>query len=326
MEFRADGLDDLLAQLYPFILETGVENVGSKGRHLDTIGTTLRLTDPRARLSRSMRRAKPFSAIGELLWYLSGTDEASFMDPYHRYYSQDGAPSEVADAYGPRLRGRLPEKGFDYDQLQFVLETLREKPGSRRAIIQIYDSADRTLERDVPCTTTLQFHGRGDQLHMTTTMRSNDAYIGLPHDLFCFTMLQEMVATRLRLGLGEYVHFAGSMHIYESNLAAARGYLHEGYHRIAPMPAMPAGDPFEAFAKLMQVETRIRDGDAVDFDGLGFDSYYEDIARLVLVNFRSDDAGEVTRAMRGLTHREYHTYMDDRDGVVPVGKRETVAR
>ncbi len=63
--------------------------------------------------------------------------------------------------------------------------------------------------------------GRGSNLHMSVTMRSNDAYMGLPHDVFCFTMLQEMVAKTLGLELGEYYHYVGSMHLYMSDIEAA---------------------------------------------------------------------------------------------------------
>jgi thymidylate synthase len=37
---------------------------------------------------------------------------------------------------------------------------------------------------------------------MVTTMRSNDAYLGLPHDVFCFTMLQEIIARSLGREIG----------------------------------------------------------------------------------------------------------------------------
>ena len=41
---------------------------------------------------------------------------------------------------------------------------------------------------------------------MLTYMRSNDAYWGLPHDVFAFTMLQEILARSLTLELGTYKH------------------------------------------------------------------------------------------------------------------------
>lgn len=39
-------------------------------------------------------------------------------------------------------------------------------------------------------------------------MRSNDAYLGFPHDVFFFTMIQELVARSLGIRVGDYHHFA----------------------------------------------------------------------------------------------------------------------
>lgn len=86
---------------------------------------------------------------------------------------------------------------------------------------------------------------------MSVTMRSNDAYFGLPHDVFCFTMLQEMMARRLGYDVGEYYHYVGSMHVYVDYLSQLEDYLAEGWHRTEPMPEMPKGDPFATFEKLI---------------------------------------------------------------------------
>ncbi len=69
-------------------------------------------------------------------------------------------------------------------------------------------------------------------------MRSNDAYLGLPHDLFCFTMLQELVSLRTNTGLGVYTHCATSMHIYEPHQQKIKDYLNEGLHEPIEMPCM----------------------------------------------------------------------------------------
>ena len=80
-----------------------------------------------------------------------------------------------------------------------VIKTLSEKPTTRQAVVQILDAEDISEQhKNVPCTCTLQFFARGRRLHMVASMRSNDAYIGLPHDVFAFTMIQEIVARALR--------------------------------------------------------------------------------------------------------------------------------
>ena len=77
------------------------------------------------------------------------------------------------------------------DQIASVTNLLKQRSTSRRAVIQLFDAEDISSEhKEVPCTTTMQFFQREGRLHMVTTLRSNDAYKGLPHDVFCFTMLQ----------------------------------------------------------------------------------------------------------------------------------------
>ena len=59
------------------------------------------------------------------------------------------------------------------------------------------------------------FQIRNGALHMTTVMRSNDAVWGFCNDVFAFTCLQELIANELGVKLGQYHHFAASLHVYE---------------------------------------------------------------------------------------------------------------
>src|SRR4051794_30649924 len=69
-----DSLDDLLRAAIEAVLESGEAVLPTKGPNRELRGVTLQLTNPRARLSRSESRGKVFSALGELLWYLSGSN------------------------------------------------------------------------------------------------------------------------------------------------------------------------------------------------------------------------------------------------------------
>src|SRR5207245_2696775 len=156
--------------------------------------------------------------------------------------------------------------GRGLNQLEKVTDVLRRKRDSRQAVIQLFDGYDIVEEHgDVPCTCTLQFMLRQDKLHMFTNMRSNDAFVGLPHDFFCFTMLQEIVARTLSTELGTYKHAVGSLHLYDVNIEAAQQFLDEGWQSTeAPMPPMPKGDPWPAIDLLLKAESSIRATGALD--------------------------------------------------------------
>jgi hypothetical protein len=72
-------------------------------------------------------------------------------------------------------------------------------------------------KKDIPCTLSIQFFIRDGRLHCVTTMRSNDIWLGLPYDIFCFTCLQRLIAEALKVPTGFYIHQAGSLHLYARN-------------------------------------------------------------------------------------------------------------
>lgn len=280
MEIVGDSLDDVLIKLYEELPVRGKPNTGTRGANTELLGVTLRIERPRARLSRSEDRGKPFSAVGELLWYLSGSDELEFIEPYIPRYAKDAVDGILQGAYGPRLL----KKDSSINQIQNIVNLLDHNPGSRRAVIQLFDADDiEKRKKEIPCTTTLQFHLRNSVLHMSAIMRSNDAYFGLPHDVFCFTMLQEMVARRLGADLGTYIHHVGSIHVYEDYIDATQQYVDEGYQRPNEMPVMPRGDPFELIPKLLDAESRARGGQMFHADEIIDDHYWSDLIRLVQV-------------------------------------------
>ena len=182
---------------------------GSQRRSYRVCFRRSELTNPLARISRTETKGKPFSCLGELFWYLAQTKDLSFITYYLREYRAYADGQEIYGGYGPRL--------FNWDGLnQFgnVADILKRKPDSRQAVIQLFDAQDIVgPHNDIPCTCTMQFMVRGEQLHLLTYMRSNDAFVGMPHDIFCFTMLQEIMARMLSVELGQYKHMVGSLHL-----------------------------------------------------------------------------------------------------------------
>jgi hypothetical protein len=75
---------------------------------------------------------------------------------------------------------------------------------------------------DLPCTLSMQFIRRGEHLHCSVCMRSNDVWLGLPYDVFCFSTIQRLVAHRLGLKAGKYIHNVGSLHVYTRDLIKAK--------------------------------------------------------------------------------------------------------
>ena len=60
-------------------------------------------------------------------------------------------------------------------------------------------------------------------------MRSNDVWLGLPYDVFCFTSIQCLISEEIGIPLGWYQHQVGSLHVYDANKAKTQRSLESDY-------------------------------------------------------------------------------------------------
>lgn len=276
--FSEDTVDDLLRESIARLLAKGARIAPSKGacRELHPVALTLR--NPRARLSRTEARGRVFSALGETCWYLSRDNDPDFIGYYLSYYRTSDPRATAWGGYGARL---FNADGFD--QIGYVVEKLRSSPDSRQAVIQIFDHDDVAFyQGDVPCTCVLQYLVRNGRLDSIAYLRSNDAHRGLPHDLFAFTMLQELIARSVDVEVGTHTQVVGSFHIYDVDQRHAEAFLSEGWQSAQAMPPMPSGDPWPAVAHLLAVEAALRVG-GVDplIAEYSSEPYWGDLERLL---------------------------------------------
>jgi thymidylate synthase len=156
--------------------------------------------------------------IAELVWILAGRGDAKFLTYFNNSLSKfAGTGAFLHGAYGERLR-----RHFGLDQLEHAYRALSSNPESRQVVLQIWDPKidlpqHNGLPRDpdIPCNTQSILKVRNHRLEWLQIMRSNDIYLGLPHNLVQFTFLQEIIAGWLGLLPGHYHHVSDSLHLYE---------------------------------------------------------------------------------------------------------------
>lgn len=148
---------------------------------------------------------------GELSWYMSGSNDLKYIAKFGSLWNKmtdDG--KTVNSAYGDIIFNR-----HNFNQLETMINLLKTDKNSRRAVINInVPNKNVITTHDEPCTICLQFLIRDDKLHLTTMMRSNDIWFGLPYDIVFFTCLQRVMAKELNVECGTYTHFATSLHMY----------------------------------------------------------------------------------------------------------------
>jgi thymidylate synthase len=311
--YIANTLDDFMQEvLYEllraqdFVTATRSDELGNFS---EIVGATLVLTNPRARLSRSESKGKLFSALGEFFWYMSGTNGLGFIDYYiPNVYKKEADNGIVHSGYGDRLFSR-----FGINQLANIIEKLKTSPTSRQAVIQIFSALDLQY-RSVPCTCTLQFLLRNERLHLLVNMRSNDAYLGLPHDVFAFTMIQEIIARSLNVDVGIYKHFVGSLHLYQKHRPSAENYLNEGWQNEISMDPMPIGDPWPAIEIVQGIERQLRENSKVDFTDIDIHEYWRDICLILAIwrRIKEKDYPGCDQLKNKLTSKFYNTFIDTR--------------
>lgn len=172
------------------------------------------IKDPTRNFITSPDRKLPIRyAVGELLWYLSGSDSVKSISRFSEVWNNLSDDGNTANsAYGYRIRHK-----FGFDQWEYVKKKLIEDPMTRQAVIHIKDASNQKT-KDTPCTVALQFLFRDGALHMTVYMRSNDIWTGFTYDVFAFTSMLILMAFELGVEIGTYTHIAGSLHLYERNL------------------------------------------------------------------------------------------------------------
>jgi thymidylate synthase len=243
---------ETISQIYPVVLRQILErgtNVAPRGLPtIEVLGCQLRLERPRARVLHATGRIiNPAFAVAEAVWILSGSDEP-WIYQYNeslRAYTDDGV---LRGAYGPRLRrwaGRV-------DQLDCVRRLLLREPESRQAVVQLFDpSRDWSGSRDVPCTVGHRFFVRDGALHMHTSMRSQDAWLGLPYDVFTNTVLQELLAGWLEVDVGPYVHSMDSLHLYRDDSSGAADVVMTGADPTGDIDDVDLSLPFDAMDAIL---------------------------------------------------------------------------
>lgn len=185
------------------------------------------------------------SVVSELLWFLEGsTDERRLAEILHEKpreeligkntiwtanadhqgrqlgYTNNDLVKELGPVYGSRWRD---SEGVD--QIENLVQELMNNPHSRRLIVSAWD-VPRIPEMTLPpCHCLFQFYVAEDKLSCQLYQRSVDAALGLPFNIASYALLTHMLAQIAGLGVGEFVHTSGDMHIYHNHFDGVKQQL-----------------------------------------------------------------------------------------------------
>lgn len=189
------------------------------------------------------------SCLEELLWFLRGATDASelassiwalnssrdFLDRRGLVHLPEG---DIGAGYGFQWRHfggqyntcKDSYEGEGFDQIAYVERLLDEDPTSRRIMLSAWNPADLDRVALPPCHVMAQFYVDEGDLSCHLVMRSADCFLGLPFNIFSYSVLTHILAARHGLRAKELIVSIGDAHVYRDHLEAVRTQLERSPH------------------------------------------------------------------------------------------------
>ena len=159
------------------------------------------------------------SIIYELLWFLKGETNIKYLNEngvkiWDEWADENG---DLGHVYGYQWRSWPTPDGKHIDQIQKVIEQLKETPNSRRIIVSAWNVSEIESMALPPCHTFFQFYVANNKLSCQLYQRSADVFLGVPFNIASYALLTMMMAQVCNLEVGEFVHTLGDAHIYSNH-------------------------------------------------------------------------------------------------------------
>lgn len=217
---RALNVNDALLKGVKHLMSEGIKRESRAGTIVESpMPVTTCYSKPWERVLLSEERdANPFFHLMESLWILAGREDVKFLTEFNKRMAEYSDYGQVFNApYGYRIRGGIhPHK----DQLEQLIECIKNDPDSRQLVLQIWSAGDLVKDtKDKACNMSVVFRTRpvnGENvLDITVYNRSNDALWGAyGANMVQFSMLHEYVAARTGIAMGKYYQVSNSFHVY----------------------------------------------------------------------------------------------------------------
>ena len=164
------------------------------------------------------------SIIYELLWFLRGDTNVHYLQEHgvriwNEWADENG---ELGPVYGHQWRSWPDYNGGTIDQIQNVVDMIKNHPDSRRMMVIAWNPAEVEQMALPPCHCLFQFYVADGRLSLQLYQRSADTFLGVPFNIASYALLLQMMAQVTGLQPGEFIHTTGDTHLYLNHLDQAR--------------------------------------------------------------------------------------------------------
>ena len=164
------------------------------------------------------------SIIYELLWFLRGDTNIKYLKDHGVSIWDEWADEngELGPVYGHQWRSWPDENGGTIDQIQNVVNQIKNNPDSRRMIVSAWNVAEVERMALPPCHTMFQFYVANGRLSLQLYQRSADTFLGVPFNIASYALLLQMMVQVTGLKAGDFIHTTGDTHLYLNHLEQAK--------------------------------------------------------------------------------------------------------
>ena len=173
------------------------------------------------------------SIANELIWFLSGATNTQWLKEngvsiWDEWATKEG---ELGPIYGAQWTAWPTRDGGSINQIDYVVDCLRNNPDSRRILFHGWNVEYLPDERVSPqenvkagrmalppCHLLYQFYVAQGRLSSQLLIRSSDSFLGLPYNTASLALLTLMLAQQCDLEPGEIIICTGDSHIYSNHL------------------------------------------------------------------------------------------------------------
>jgi len=198
------------------------------------------------------------SIIHELIWFLKGDTNIAYLKEngvkiWDEWADENG---DLGPVYGAQWRSWPMPNGKHIDQIEQVVQQLKNNPDSRRMIVSAWNVSEIPNMALPPCHAFFQFYVRPPRpehgeskpyLSCQLYQRSADIFLGVPFNIASYALLTHMVAQVCGYEVGDFVHTFGDAHLYSNHFEQTEIQLQRTPEKLPTLILNPEIDQLEDF-------------------------------------------------------------------------------
>jgi dihydrofolate reductase/thymidylate synthase len=183
--------------------------------------------------------------LRELLWFIRGSTDNTELQEQNvhiwdgnaskGYLQSRGLDYEEGDLgpiyghqwrnFGGEYRGISGEHGKGVDQIEYMIDLIKNDPSSRRIIMSAWNPPDLEKMALPPCHILFQIYVDGDFIDGQLYQRSGDMFLGVPFNIASYAFFLHIIGQITHKKPRFLYHILGDTHIYSQHYHAVEQQL-----------------------------------------------------------------------------------------------------